>query len=121
MTKLLAPDPAGIARAAGLLRSGALVAFGTETVYGLGADATDARAVAAVFEAKGRPRFNPLICHYPSAAAAFAQVVANPTARRLAAAFWPGPLTMVLPRAAGCEVALLTGAGLDTLAVRVPA
>jgi len=121
VTKLLAPDPAGIARAAGLLRSGALVAFGTETVYGLGADATDARAVAAVFEAKGRPRFNPLICHYPSAAAAFAQVAANPTARRLAAAFWPGPLTMVLPRAAGCEVALLTGAGLDTLAVRVPA
>ena len=121
MTELLAPDPAGIARAAALLRSGALVAFGTETVYGLGADATDAQAVAAVFEAKGRPRFNPLICHYPDVAAAFARVAANPIARSLAGAFWPGPLTMVLPRAAGCEVALLTGAGLDTLAVRVPA
>lgn len=121
MTELLPSDPAGIARAAALLRAGGLVAFGTETVYGLGADATDARAVASVFEAKGRPRFNPLICHYPDATAAFAQVQANPAARALAAAFWPGPLTMVLPRAAGCDVALLTGAGLDTLAVRVPA
>ncbi|MEO9188712.1 MAG: L-threonylcarbamoyladenylate synthase [Acetobacteraceae bacterium] len=121
MTELLPSDPAGIVHAAALLRAGALVAFGTETVYGLGADATDARAVASVFEAKGRPRFNPLICHYPDATAAFAQVRANPAARALAAALWPGPLTMVLPRAAGCDVALLTGAGLDTLAVRVPA
>eukprot|EP01035_Chromulina_nebulosa_P045155 gene45155-61174_t len=88
----------GIARAADLLCGGELVAFGTETVYGLGADATNAAAVAAVFTAKGRPHFNPLICHYPSAEAAFAQVQANDAARRLAAAFWPGPLTLVLPR-----------------------
>jgi len=104
-----------------MLRAGELVAFGTETVYGLGADATNGLAVAAVFEAKGRPRFNPLICHYESAEAAFADVVAAPLAARLADTFWPGPLTMVLPRRAGCAVALLAGAGLETLAVRVPA
>lgn len=121
MTELLAADPAGIARAAALLRAGQLVAFGTETVYGLGADATNARAVAGVFEAKGRPHFNPLICHYPSSAAAFAHVEPNDAARRLADAFWPGPLTLVLPRRPACPVALLAGAGLDTLAVRVPA
>lgn len=121
MTELLSSDPSGIARAASLLRAGELVAFGTETVYGLGADATDARAVAAIFAAKGRPHFNPLICHYPDAGAAFAQVVDSPAARTLARAFWPGPLTLVLPRRAECEVALLAGAGLETLAVRVPA
>ncbi len=121
MTERLATDPAGIARAADLLRVGALVAFGTETVYGLGADATDARAVAAVFAAKGRPHFNPLICHYPEVDAAFAHVEPNPAALRLAAAFWPGPLTLVLPRRKQCPVALLASAGLDTLAVRVPA
>ena len=121
MTRILPADAAGLAEAARLLRSGELVAFGTETVYGLGADAKDARAVATVFEAKGRPRFNPLICHYPAAAAAFAHVVVNPLAHRLAEAFWPGPLTLVLPRAEKCPVALLAGAGLDTLAVRVPA
>ena len=121
MTEILPADPPGIARAAALLRAGDLVAFGTETVYGLGADATDARAVAAVFAAKGRPHFNPLICHYPDAEAAFAQVEANATARRLARAVWPGPLSLVLPRRADCPVALLAGAGLDTLAVRVPA
>jgi L-threonylcarbamoyladenylate synthase len=121
MTDLLTADPAGIARAATLLRDGALVAFGTETVYGLGADATNGSAVAAVFDAKGRPHFNPLICHYPDAEAAFAQVEPNEAAHRLAAAFWPGPLTLVLPRRVTCPVALLAGAGLDTLAVRVPA
>jgi L-threonylcarbamoyladenylate synthase len=120
-TELLAPDPPGIARAAALLRAGVLVAFGTETVYGLGADATDARAVAGVFAAKGRPHFNPLICHYPDADAAFAHVSANDAARALAARCWPGPLTLVLPRAPDCPVALLAGAGLETLAVRVPA
>lgn len=98
-----------------------MVAFGTETVYGLGADARNARAVAAIFAAKGRPHFNPLICHYGSAEAAFAQVEPTSLARRLAAAFWPGPLTLVLPRRITCPVALLAGAGLDTLAVRVPA
>ncbi len=121
MTERLTQDAAGLARAAALLRAGKLVAFGTETVYGLGADATDAAAVAAVFAAKDRPRFNPLICHYPDAESAFADVVAGPVARALAAAFWPGPLTLVLPRRADSLVAALTGAGLDTLAVRVPA
>jgi len=121
MTELLSADPPGIARAAALLRAGALVAFGTETVYGLGADATDARAVAGVFAAKGRPHFNPLICHYADADAAFAHVITNGVARALAARCWPGPLTLVLPRAPDCPVALLAGAGLETLAVRVPA
>jgi len=120
-TELLAADRAGLARAAALLKGGALVAFGTETVYGLGADATDAAAVARVFAAKGRPHFNPLICHYPDADAAFAHVRADETAHRLAARCWPGPLSLVLPRAPDCPVALLAGAGLDTLAVRVPA
>jgi L-threonylcarbamoyladenylate synthase len=121
MTLRLATDPAGIAHAVRLLHAGALVAFATETVYGLGADATNAAAVAALYTAKGRPRFNPLICHYPSAEAAFADVAPTALAQRLAAAFWPGPLTLVLPRRTDCKVASLTGAGLDTLAVRVPA
>jgi L-threonylcarbamoyladenylate synthase len=108
-------------RAAALLRGGELVAFPTETVYGLGADARNGRAVAAIFEAKGRPHFNPLICHFPDAGAAFAEVVADERARALAERFWPGPLTLVLPRRPGCRVDLLAGAGLDTLAVRVPA
>jgi L-threonylcarbamoyladenylate synthase len=121
MTEVLQADTRGVARAATLLRGGALVAFGTETVYGLGADATDDRAVAAIFAAKDRPRFNPLICHYASPEAAFADVVANDDAHRLAAAHWPGPLTLVLPRVRGCRVSLLASAGLDTIAVRVPA
>jgi L-threonylcarbamoyladenylate synthase len=121
MTEVLPADINGITRAATLLRGGALVAFGTETVYGLGADATGDRAVASIFAAKDRPRFNPLICHYASAEAAFVDVVANNDAHRLAAAFWPGPLTLVLPRVAGSRVSLLTSAGLDTIAVRVPA
>jgi L-threonylcarbamoyladenylate synthase len=113
--------PAMLDRAAALLREGALVAFPTETVYGLGADAHDGRAVAGIFEAKGRPHFNPLICHYPDADAAFADVRADDRALLLAARFWPGPLTLVLPRRPECRVDLLAGAGLDTLAVRVPA
>jgi L-threonylcarbamoyladenylate synthase len=121
MTEVLAADEAGIGRAAALLRSGALVAFGTETVYGLGADATNAAAVGRIFAAKGRPHFNPLICHYPDASAAFTHVASTEQAERLAGAFWPGPLTMVLPRLSECPVALLAGAGLETLAVRVPA
>ena len=119
MTERLGPDDIG--RAAALLRAGELVAFPTETVYGLGADARQARAVAAVFEAKGRPHFNPLICHFPDAEAAFAEVLPDARARALAAAFWPGPLTLVLPRRPDCRIDLLAGAGLDTLAVRVPA
>ncbi len=98
-----------------------LVAFGTETVYGLGGDATNARAVAAIFAAKGRPRFNPLICHFPTAEAAFLHVVPTLAALRLAAAFWPGPLTMVLPRRADTPIDPLVSCGLDTLAIRVPA
>ena len=118
MTRVLLPgDP----EAAALLLDGGLVAFATETVYGLGADATNNRAVAAIFAAKGRPHFNPLICHYPSAAEAFRHVEASAMAEALAAALWPGPLTLVLPRRVTCPVALLAGAGLDTLAVRVPA
>jgi L-threonylcarbamoyladenylate synthase len=119
MTRRLGPQD--VAEAARLLRTGELVAFPTETVYGLGADARNGRAVAAVFEAKGRPHFNPLICHFPEAEAAFAEVIADDRARALAAAFWPGPLTLVLPRRPECRIDLLAGAGLDTLAVRVPA
>lgn len=111
----------GIAEAAAMLRDGMLVAFGTETVYGLGGDATNAQAVARIFTAKGRPQFNPLICHYASGTDAFADVIPNAAAQHLAAQFWPGPLTLVLPRRAGSAVQLLAGAGLDTLAVRVPA
>ncbi len=121
MTEILQANPDGIARAGALLRNGALVAFGTETVYGLGGDATNAAAVAGIYAAKGRPEFNPLICHYAATEAAFEDVVPNGLARSLATKFWPGPLTMVLPRRPGCRVALITGAGLDTLAVRVPA
>jgi L-threonylcarbamoyladenylate synthase len=118
LTRRLQPgDP----EAATLLLAGDLVAFPTETVYGLGADATSNTAVASIFAAKGRPHFNPLICHYPDVAAAFRHVDATALATTLAEAFWPGPLTMVLPRRVTCPVALLAGAGLDTLAVRVPA
>jgi L-threonylcarbamoyladenylate synthase len=120
MTEILPATPDGIARAAELLCDGTLVSFGTETVYGLGGDATNAVAVAAIFAAKGRPRFNPLIAHYPDAEAAFEDVLPNELARSLARAFWPGPLTLVLPRRPECRVVLITGAGLDTLAVRVP-
>jgi L-threonylcarbamoyladenylate synthase len=121
VTESLQPDSAGIARAAQLLCSGKLVSFGTETVYGLGANASDDTATAAIFVAKERPRFNPLICHYPDADAAFADVVGTSLAHRLAAAFWPGPLTLVLPRRRDGTVSLLASAGLDSLAVRVPA
>ena len=121
MTCLLTADEAGIAEAAALLRAGRLVAFGTETVYGLGADATNARAVAAIFAAKGRPRFNPLICHFSNTEAAFRHVEATLAARRLAEAFWPGPLSLVLRRRTDTPIDYLVSAGLDTLAVRVPA
>ena len=115
-----ARDPAALARAGELLRSGGLVAFPTETVYGLGADATNARAVARIFEAKGRPSFNPLISHCADAESAFAHGRFDARARALAHAFWPGPLTLVVPRAADSAIAELTGAGLPTLALRVP-
>jgi L-threonylcarbamoyladenylate synthase len=106
--------------AARCLAAGGLVAFPTETVYGLGADATNGRAVARLYEAKGRPTFNPLIVHVVHRAAAQAIVQFNADALRLAGAFWPGPLTLVLPRGEGCPVAELAVAGLDSVALRVP-
>jgi L-threonylcarbamoyladenylate synthase len=112
--------PPPIAEAAAQLRAGKLVAFPTETVYGLGGDATSDRAVARIFDAKGRPRFNPLIIHVPDAEAAKRLVEFSAEARRLADLFWPGPLTLVLRRRPDCPVSLLASAGLDTLAVRVP-
>ena len=112
---------ADIAEAARLIRDGELVAFPTETVYGLGGDATNERAVARIFEAKGRPSFNPLISHVVDAEQARRLVRWNDTAEKLAARFWPGPLTLVLPRAKDSPVALLATAGLDTVAVRAPA
>jgi len=115
------PSPEAIEAAAGALRGGSLVAFPTETVYGLGADATNARAAAAVFEAKGRPRFNPLIVHVATLEAAAALAHLTEAGGTLARAFWPGPLTLVLARRPGCPVADLATAGLDTVAVRVPA
>jgi L-threonylcarbamoyladenylate synthase len=110
-----------IDEAARLIREGELVAFPTETVYGLGGDATNERAVAKIFEAKGRPQFNPLISHVLDAGEAGRLVRWNETADKLAARFWPGPLTLVLPRAKNSPIALLATAGLDTAAIRAPA
>jgi len=113
-------NAAEIAEAARILRDGGLVAFPTETVYGLGADATADRAVARVYEAKGRPAFNPLIVHVPDRAAASRLGDMPDTAKRLAEVFWPGPLTLVVPRRDACPVSLLASAGLPSLALRVP-
>ena len=112
---------ADIQRAAAALRGGGLVILPTETVYGLAADAGDARAVAAVYAAKGRPAFNPLIAHVADVAMARRIAVFDDRAERLAAAFWPGPLTLVLPIAVEAAVCDLARAGLDTVAVRSPA
>lgn len=120
-TLTLGPGPDDLARAAALLRAGRLVAFPTETVYGLGADARQGAAVAAVYAAKGRPEFNPLIVHVPDMAAAERIAVFDADAQALAAAFWPGPLTLVLPLAPGHGLSSLVTAGLSTVAVRVPA
>lgn len=114
-------DDAAIREAAALLHAGELVAFATETVYGLGADATNERAVAGIFAAKGRPQFNPLIVHVADLAAARKIAHFTPLAEQLAARFWPGPLTLVLPRRSEAGLSLLVSAGLDTVAVRVPA
>jgi L-threonylcarbamoyladenylate synthase len=113
-------SPEAITRGAALLRAGRLVAFPTETVYGLGADATNERAVADIFAAKGRPRFNPLIVHIQNLAEAAQLAVFNERARRTAARFWPGPLTLVLRRRDGSGLSLLASAGLDTVALRAP-
>lgn len=118
---MLTPSREAISHAAALLRAGQLVAFPTETVYGLGGDATNDRAVANIFAAKGRPQFNPLIAHVPGLGEAEKFAVFGPLALRAAARFWPGPLTLVLPRRYDCSISLLVSAGLDTVAVRAPA
>ncbi|HEY4636132.1 MAG TPA: L-threonylcarbamoyladenylate synthase, partial [Rhodospirillales bacterium] len=118
-TPIVPADAEHIAAAARAIRDGALVAFPTETVYGLGADATNDEAVAKVFAAKGRPKFNPLIVHVGDVAAARAAVRFTASAEKLAKAFWPGALTVVLPRKDE-RISLLVSAGLDTVAVRVP-
>jgi L-threonylcarbamoyladenylate synthase len=120
-TERLAGDAAGIARAAALIESGRLVALPTETVYGLAGRADRAEAVAAIYRAKGRPDFNPLIVHVPDIAAAERLALFDDRARQLAARFWPGPLTMVLPLAPGAPVAAAVTAGLPTIALRCPA
>jgi L-threonylcarbamoyladenylate synthase len=119
---LIAPaSPQAIRSAAELLKAGQLVAFPTETVYGLGGDATNERAVAEIFAAKGRPRFNPLIVHVPGLAEAEALAAFDDRARRTAGRFWPGPLTLVLRRRGDSGLSLLASAGLDTVAIRAPA
>ncbi len=109
-----------IGKAADRLRAGELVAFPTETVYGLGADACNDRAVTSIFEAKGRPSFNPVIVHYNDKSAAESAVVFNDKAELLASVFWPGPLTMILPRKKDSPLSLLTSAGLPSQGVRCP-
>ncbi len=113
--------PEAIAQAARALARGEIVAFPTETVYGLGANALDGAAVVKIFAAKKRPRFNPLIVHVPGPAEAETYAVFNETALKLAEAFWPGPLSLVLKQRAGCPIADLVTAGLDTIALRAPA
>lgn len=121
MTQTLSPDEGGIAQAVAILRQEALVAFPTETVYGLGGDARSDRAVAGIYAAKGRPSFNPLIVHLPDLSAVERIADLGPNARKLAEAFWPGPLTLVLPLRKDAGLSALVTAGLQTVAVRVPA
>lgn len=120
-TQTLAATPEGFDRAARILRAQGLVAFPTETVYGLGGDARSDLAVARIFEAKARPRFNPLIVHVPDLAAARAFALFDARAEALAAAFWPGPLTLVLPLRPDAGLSPLVTADLDSVAIRVPA
>lgn len=120
-TRILKAGPDATATANEVLRAGGLVAFPTETVYGLGADAGNGEAVARLYAAKGRPSFNPLIAHVTDLAAARRLAIFNPAAEALAQAFWPGPLTLVLPKREGCPVSDLATAGLDSIALRVPA
>lgn len=119
-TRCLPTDPSGVAEVARIWAHGGLVAFATETVYGLGADARDERAVARIYAAKGRPAFNPLIVHVPDIATAELYCEFNDDARMLAQAFWPGALTLVLPLKTGAGISKLVTAGLKTLAIRVP-
>lgn len=120
-TKVLSPRTGGIAKAAALMSEGALVSFPTETVYGLGADARRGQAVAAIYEAKGRPSFNPLIVHVADTQSAQRYVRWSDAAEILATAFWPGPLTLVMPLAKDHGLSSLVTAGLETVALRVPA
>ena len=114
-------DDAAIADAAGIIRGGGLVAFATETVYGLGADATNGEAVARIYAAKGRPSFNPLISHVADIQQVTSIAVMDERAEKLADALWPGPLSIVMNKTADCPVSELTTAGLSTIAVRIPA
>ena len=118
--RILPYGTAAIAEAAEVIRGGGCVAVPTETVYGLAADASDSRAVAGIYQAKGRPSFNPLIVHVPELAAAETIAIFDDAARDLARRFWPGPLTLVLPLRPGAGIAALVTAGLDTIAIRVP-
>jgi len=120
-TERLGAKAADLDRASAILRGGGLVAFPTETVYGLGADATNPEAVGRIFAAKERPRFNPLIAHVADTNAADRQGRFDETALALAQAFWPGPFTLVVPASAECSVSDLARAGLDSVALRVPA
>jgi L-threonylcarbamoyladenylate synthase len=119
-TERLGTGPADLARAAAILSQGGLAAFPTETVYGLGADGRDGRAVAALYAAKERPQFNPLIAHLGSVDEAMREGLFDDAAERLARAFWPGPLTLVVPVSPGCRVSELARAGLDSVGLRVP-
>jgi L-threonylcarbamoyladenylate synthase len=121
VTRTLPYGTAAIAEAAALIAAGNVVAIPTETVYGLAADATDSHAVAAIYAAKGRPAFNPLIVHVPDLDAAHAIALFDDIATLLARRYWPGPLTLVLPRRADAAIASLATAGLDTIALRIPA
>ena len=120
-TPILPAGEAAVAAAARCLAGGGLVGFPTETVYGLGADAANPAAIARLYQAKGRPSFNPLIAHIGDIEAARRIAVFDASANALANAFWPGPITLVLPKAIGCTVADLATAGLDTVALRLPA
>jgi L-threonylcarbamoyladenylate synthase len=120
MTRLAEASPEAIADAAACLRAGGLVAMPTETVYGLAADATSDAAVAAIYAAKERPAINPLIAHVLDMDAAREHAIFGPEAETLARAFWPGPLTLVLPVASTCRISLLARAGLNTVALRSP-
>src|ERR1700740_3523511 len=120
MTEILPANIGNIEIAARALQAGKLLAFPTETVYGLGGNALNDHAVAAIYEAKNRPDFNPLIVHVPDLRMVAQFVRVNDAARLLARRFWPGPLTLILPRLKDCKLSLLLSAGLDTVAVRVP-
>lgn len=118
--KILSDDDGSIAEAAAFIQQGRLVAFATETVYGLGSDATNDEAVVSIFKAKNRPRFNPLIVHYADVNDVTHDVEFDARAQKLAKLFWPGPLSLILNRRSDCRISLMASAGMETLAVRIP-